>query len=116
MVKKILVVDDDTDILEIVDIILNSKGYQVVTHTTGLKVPEIVITYNPDLVLLDIQLPGKLGTDICSELKAISDHPPIVLFSANAKKEEAVKCKANGFIKKPFEMTNFLETIAYHVG
>ena len=112
--KKILIVDDDADILEIVSIILKNKGYEVYTHPNGLEVPEAVINYAPDLVLLDIRLPGKLGTQICKELKEISDHPPIILFSAHAKKEEAMQCNADGFMVKPFDVGTLLKTVDHY--
>lgn len=110
--KKILVVDDDADIAGVVKIILTSNGFEVRTHDTGYHVPEIVKDYQPDLILLDIRLPGKAGTEICKELKEISKKPPILLFSAHAKEGEAYDiCKADGFIKKPFEVKSLLKAI-----
>jgi DNA-binding response OmpR family regulator len=110
--KKILVVDDDPDIAYVVKIILTSNGFVVRTHDSGYHVPEIVKEYQPDLILLDIRLPGKAGTEICKELKAISKRPPILLFSAHAKEGEAYAiCNADGFIKKPFEVKGLLQAI-----
>ena len=69
--KKILVVDDDPHILQIVKYVLLSHGFEVETYATGLNVNEVVLSFDPDLILLDILLPGTLGTQVCIELKEI---------------------------------------------
>lgn len=113
--KKILVVDDDKDIAEVVKMILISHGFDVLTHNTGFNVPDIVKEYKPDLILLDIRLPGKLGTEICKELKEVSKYPPILLFSAHAKEGESFSiCNADGFIQKPFDVKKLIDTINLH--
>jgi DNA-binding response OmpR family regulator len=114
--KKILVVDDDIDILNIVEHILLSHGFDVQTHSTGLGVPDIVMHYHPNLILLDIRLPGKLGTEVCKELKQIDTHLPIILFSAHADQGKAFAlCDADGFIQKPFDIKNLINTINLNV-
>ena len=114
--KKILVVEDDVDILYIVQHILVSHGFDVQTHSTGLNVPDIVMHYHPNLILLDIRLPGKLGTEVCSELKQIHTNLPVILLSAHADQGEAFAiCDADGFIQKPFDITNLLATINLHL-
>ncbi len=113
--KKILVVDDEIDILEIVEIILISNGFDVYTHTSGYNVPPIVTDYKPDIILLDISLPYRSGTEICKELKETHDIP-ILLFSARTKAEEAYKgCNADGFIGKPFDVKDLLNQINKHL-
>ena len=114
--KKVLVIDDDKSILEVVQIILTSKGYDVKTYATGYNVPDVVNAFDPDLVLLDINLPHKTGTEICNELKAISSHPPILLFSAHENaKQASSKCKAEGFIGKPFDVGDLLKSVSEHL-
>ena len=114
--KKILVVDDDKDILNVVQQILVSHGFDVQTHSTGLNVPDIVMHYHPNLILLDIRLPGKLGTEVCKELKQIHTNLPILLFSAHAEQGETFAiCKADGFIPKPFDIKNLIATINLHL-
>ena len=113
--KKILVVDDDLDISDVVKTILTMHGYEVLTHDRGCDAVDLVKKYDPDLVLLDIHLPDKLGTEICKELKIISNLPPVLLFSADAKEGDAFAiCKADGFIRKPFDISYFLEVIKLH--
>jgi DNA-binding response OmpR family regulator len=114
--KKILVVDDDKDILEVVRYLLTSHGFDVQTHSTGLNVPDIVMHYHPNLILLDVRLPGKLGTEICKELKQINTHLPIILFSAHAEEGKSFAiCDADGFIQKPFDIKELVDTINLHV-
>lgn len=114
--KKILVVEDDADILDIVQQILVSHGFDVQTHSTGLGVPDIVMHYHPNLILLDIRLPGKLGTEVCRELKQIDTNLPILLFSAHADQGEALAiCDADGFIQKPFGIKNLITIINLHL-
>jgi two-component system, OmpR family, alkaline phosphatase synthesis response regulator PhoP len=114
--KKILIVDDDPDIVEVVGLILKRNGFTVYTHNSGLGVPEMVKKIAPDLILLDIRLPGKFGTYICKELKSTSKYPPILLFSAHEKEGEAFAiCKADGFIQKPFDAKHLIEIINSHL-
>ena len=78
-------------------------------------VPEIVASYNPDLILLDILLSDRLGTEICKELKETYSIP-ILLFSANTAKEKAYEeCNADGFIEKPFDIKELVHTVKSHI-
>ena len=114
--KKILIVDDEQDMVAIVRHILTSHGFDVYTHSTGLNVPDIVMHYHPNLILLDIRLPGKLGTEVCKELKQIHSNLPIILFSAHAEQGKAFAlCDADEFIQKPFDIKNLINTINLHV-
>jgi len=114
--KNILVVDDDPDILFIIHYILSSEGFNVKTHPTGLHVSEVVESSNPNIILLDINLPGKSGTAICKELKHTWTDLPVIFISAHAKKSEAfAECKADDFISKPFEREDLVSTIKYHL-
>lgn len=114
--KKILVVDDNEDILNTVKRILISHGFDVQTYSSGLNVPDIVINYEPNLILLDIHLPDKLGTEVCKEIKEINSNLPVILFSAHSNKSEALSsCAADDFIQKPFDMKHLLDTVNLHV-
>jgi DNA-binding response OmpR family regulator len=113
--KTILIVDDEKDILEVVQYILIQKGFNVFTHTSGLQVPEAVQFYHPDLILLDIGLPGKSGTDVCVELKK-KFSIPILLFSALAEKCYTYKeYNADGCILKPFDINNLVSSVNAHL-
>ena len=110
--KKIFVVDDDEDILEVVRISLEFYGFEVRTDSTGANVPEMVQEYQPNLILLNIFLPGKSGTKICKEIKKVHSKIPVILFSAHAEKGKSFsEYNADGFIQKPFDILQFVNTI-----
>lgn len=112
--KKILVVDDDEDILYVVTELLTSYGFDVQTHSTG-NVSEIVKWNNPNLILLDICFFGKFGTEICKELKE-QYTIPIILFSADVKQgREFAEYNADAFVQKPFDIKQLVDTINLHV-
>ncbi|MEO8110472.1 MAG: response regulator [Ginsengibacter sp.] len=109
--KKILIIDDDKDILEAVSLILENAGFDVATHNTGLNVPEKVLECNPHAILLDVTLPGKPGTEVYKELSKTCD-TPIIFFSANADKGKVLKeCNAYDFISKPFDIHDLVQVI-----
>lgn len=113
--KKILVVDDDQDILEIIKLILTLNDFEVHTYSTGFDVPEVVRKYNPNLILLDIRLPGKLGTDICKELKQMYAIP-IILISAYSNHLASIsESNADAFIILPFNMNQLVNTVNLHL-
>ena len=115
--KKILIVDDDEDILEVVRISLKFYGFDIKTHSTGLNVPNVVRHYQPDLILLNIFLPGKSGMKICKEVKRLNSKIPVILFSAHAEKGEGfAACNASGFIQKPFDIAQFVNTVKSYLG
>lgn len=113
--KKILLVDDDEDILFLVRFLLIKAGFDVCTHSTGLGVSTIVDGFAPDLILLDIMLPGLPGTEVCKELKQ-THSMPIILFSAHAKQDYPYQeWKADGFFQKPFEIDTLVEYVGSYL-
>lgn len=112
--KKILVVDDDTDILLVVKLILTNKDFDVETLSNWQHITARIDAYQPDLILLDVALGGADGRDICIELKnrkSTSDIP-IILFSANYNLINNLRgCNANAIISKPFDATYLVDTI-----
>ena len=112
--KKILVVDDDEAILDVVTELLESNGFEVHPHSTG-NVSEIVKWNHPNLILLDIHFFGRFGTQICKELKE-KYTIPIILFSADTKQgSEYADYSADGFIAKPFDVKQLVDTINQYV-
>jgi DNA-binding response OmpR family regulator len=112
MAKKILVIDDDTDILEILDIVFKQEGYEVVLSETGDEADQIQ-QIHPDIVLLDLQLrvSGRNGADICAKIKGNAqtmDIPVILISSEDNIEQISEKCGANAYISKPFKMSHLL--------
>lgn len=112
MNKRILIIDDDEDILDILHIIFRDEGFNVVISNTGEAADNIHII-NPDLILLDVRIDGspKRGDQICAEIKASypGNKLPVVLVSAETDLEMlANQCGADFYIKKPFDIYDLL--------
>jgi DNA-binding response OmpR family regulator len=113
--KKILIVDDDPYIREIIMMILKLEGYNVAELDNGEAVVKTVHEIRPDVILLDIQLGDIDGRDICRELK---DHTatqdiPVIIISGNQSWQALLgnECNADGFLTKPFEMKELVDNI-----
>ncbi|HEY6542541.1 MAG TPA: response regulator [Ktedonobacteraceae bacterium] len=112
---KILVVDDKPDILDVLQQILEMEGYDVVTASDGAKVLPLMHTEQPDLLLLDIWLPGCDGREICRQIKQQEFlwHIPVLLMSAHRDVQQMVaQTSADGYLQKPFQISTLLTTIA----
>jgi DNA-binding response OmpR family regulator len=116
--KRILVVDDDVDILALVRMMLTMHDFNVDAISRWEKIPDSLENFEPDLILLDISLIGADGRLICKQLKQADNtrHIPVILFSANAEMGSSyLDYQAEDFIAKPFEMSHLVETIRNHV-
>jgi two-component system alkaline phosphatase synthesis response regulator PhoP len=118
--KKILVIDDEGDFLKLARTRLEASGYKVLTLDSGDRAMELTKREKPDLILLDIVMPGKSGCDVCRELKADKDTGsiPIVVFTAHYLEEEYVKTNseeigADDYILKPFDAQMLLAKIKF---
>jgi len=116
--KKILVVDDDTDILLLLKAKLSATGYNVTTTTSCTEGLNVFYTSLPDLVLLDINVGSEDGREMCRSIKQQADyeHIPVILISANP---EALKLYADygatAAVDKPFELNHLLDLITKHL-
>ena len=114
MNRKILVVDDELDILDLTRITLESGRYDVITTTSGEEALQLISQEKPDLVILDVVLPGLSGLELCRRLKRDSTtYSPIkvVLFTALGTEVDMVlekKDKADGYLAKPFSCKTLL--------
>jgi DNA-binding response OmpR family regulator len=118
MKKKILVVDDEPDILEFLKEILEEEGYTVATTDKGEYVEELHNGGLPQLILLDMLLSGKDGREIVKHLKRQEEtkHIPVIMFSAHPSAEPAARAAgADNFLAKPFEIDELLALITQHI-
>ena len=109
----ILVVDDDEDMLILLQEILLDKGFNPVFSPNGVNVMEIISRISPDLVLMDIQMRGVNGGDLCAAIKhnPATAHIPVIILSGNDNIETVTASSgAEGFIKKPFNVEKFTQT------
>ena len=118
--KKILVIDDEGDLLALIGKRLEASGYKVVTLESGNHAVEFVKSERPDLILLDVLMPGKNGCEVCKELKADKETKsiPVVIFTAQYPEEEYVKINseeigADDFMLKPFDAQTLLAKIKF---
>lgn len=117
--SKILVVDDDTDILSVMEILLTMKGFEVEVTTKGENTFPKIASFKPDLILLDVLISGYDGRTICRELKASQEtsHIPVIMFSAHPGAAASIAdYGADDFIAKPFDVTNLLQKVRYQLG
>ncbi|HEX5024866.1 MAG TPA: response regulator [Agriterribacter sp.] len=111
--KRIIILDDDIDILDSMQMVLEYKGYHVQTLDNPRDLDGL-LENAPDLLLVDLWMSGVNGADICRQLKANdkTKHIPVVIISANVNiKEISCTCHADGYIPKPFEIEYLLTTI-----
>jgi DNA-binding response OmpR family regulator len=116
--KKVLIVDDDIDILTVVQMLLKMNNYTVAAISKWQDVPKTIENFSPDLILLDVALSGADGRDICKRLKKSNDTQsiPVILFSAHLDlASDTCGCMADGLITKPFETSYLLDTIRKNI-
>jgi DNA-binding response OmpR family regulator len=115
MNKKILVVDDDPDILEILSLFLVESGYDVRMLCRGDTVIDDIREFQPDLVLMDVMLAGMDGRAICKRIKDnyLTYLLPVILISGTHDLAESLHQLGapNDFVAKPFDMGYLLERI-----
>ena len=118
--KKILIIDDETSILDTMKIILEAEGYEVVTYDSPPTLAQINHV-KPDIIFLDLLLKGTNGKAVCLNLKGneITKDIPVIMISAHTKPmllEAANSCGAEGYLTKPFDIDVLYETVKKHTG
>jgi len=113
MKKKILIVDDEKDIVETLKFIIESDGFDCIVAYDGEEALNLAKTQNPDLIVLDVMLPKINGYKVCRLLKFDSKykHIPILMVTARTQQEDKIigeETGANEYITKPFD----IETIS----
>ena len=111
--EKVLVIDDDTELLDMAETWLREAGYQPLTAKDGTEGLQRVYAHRPDLVLLDIQMPRMNGWDVCHRLRDMCD-VPIIIVSVNGQKPDVLRGFALGvddYVIKPFYFPELLVRI-----
>jgi CheY-like chemotaxis protein len=119
--KTIMVVDDNPDIITIVRTILEGKGYNVLSASSGPELLEMLKTQKPDLIILDIMMPEMDGLEVLTRLKGMNDTTaiPIILLTAKVQYEDVLggyKLGADYYITKPFTSTQLVNGINLLLG
>lgn len=116
--KCILIYEDDLEILELCKIILDEPGRKVETRSSCENILQDIELVQPDVILMDLWIPKIGGEKAILLLKNEADkqHIPVILFSANDGLEEICqRIKANGYLKKPFDITALKSTIDSYI-
>jgi two-component system response regulator VicR len=114
MQKKIIVIDDDQDILEFTEFILQDWGYEVVASLNA-DILDDILQLNPDLILVDDWLEDTTGHEQCEMLKSAENtkHIPVVIFSASTGLQKVAEdCHADNYIEKPFDVDHLQDVIS----
>jgi DNA-binding response OmpR family regulator len=115
--QRVLVVDDHPKVLRFIEIDLKLRGYEVKTTVSGEDALEMIKTDAPDILLLDIIMPGIDGFEVLKELRTFSKLPVITFSASSANYSEAMRLGASDFIAKPFEpdeMEKRIKTLLRH--
>jgi two-component system KDP operon response regulator KdpE len=110
---RILVVDDEIEILRALQRNLSAHGYEVFTASSGEQALEEIAMHRPDLMLLDLGLPGLSGLDVCKKVRAESNLPIIVVSVKDTERDKvlALDLGADDYVSKPFGMNEVLARI-----
>jgi DNA-binding response OmpR family regulator len=111
---KILIIDDNEDIITMVKMMLEMKGYDVTIKMNTAQIEDVIMEIKPELIIMDMLLSGADGRLICEALKNNDDLVvvPILMMSAHPNaRVDCLKAGANGFIEKPFEIQNFYDAV-----
>ena len=119
--KKILVADDDQDIVELLVSRLTANNYEVITAYDGLRAVEQAMAHNPDLIILDIKMPAGTGINVYETLKhsVKTASIPVIFITAYASddiKNKVMAMGAKDFITKPFASEELLTKICRIIG
>ena len=114
---RILLIEDEANILEAISFILSREGWEVQGHGKGTSAMEEIRRRQPDVVVLDVMLPGRSGLDILRDLRAdpspLADLPVLMLTAKGQAKDRdlAMSLGANAFLTKPFSNTDLVATV-----
>ena|ERR1700754_3824847 len=114
MLKRVLVLDDNQDILEVVHETLSYEQFEVKSTGESKKVMPLMETFNPDLVILDYRVAGENGGEICKQIKS---HPefsdtPVIIFSAYINHDDEIMAYGcDAVINKPFDLVELIKKV-----
>jgi two-component system alkaline phosphatase synthesis response regulator PhoP len=119
--RTIMVVDDNPDIITIVKTILEGKGYNVLSASSGQELLNLLNNQKPDLIILDIMMPEMDGLEVLGRLKGVTETAsiPVILLTAKVQYEDVLggyKLGADYYITKPFTSTQLVNGINLLLG
>ena len=111
--QRILVVDDDVALSEMLQLVLEADGFDTAWCSSGTRALDLFKRYQPDLVLLDLMLPGRDGVDVCRDIRATSGVPIVMLTAKSDTRDvvEGLEAGADDYVAKPFKVRELLARI-----
>ena len=114
--EKILVVDDEEHIAELISYNLTNNGYKVVIANNGIDAVKLAVEEKPSLILLDLMIPGKDGYDVCKDVRSNSEirNTPIIMLTAKSEEIDKIlglELGADDYITKPFSVRELLARV-----
>jgi DNA-binding response OmpR family regulator len=121
MAKRVLLIEDEPNIIEAISFILSRDGWTVHTHQDGTTAMAKVLALPPDMIILDVMLPGRSGFDILRDLRAdpATQAIPVMMLTARGQdkdRELALRLGANHFMTKPFSNTAVRDYVRAMIG
>lgn len=118
--RNVLVIDDESDTLELIKLILESGGFEVMVASSGIEALNIIETVRPDLVLLDIMMPDMDGWEVFRKIKEKDSSISIAILTAKAQNIDKLLglhvLKADDYITKPFSKEELLDKVRVLIG
>ena len=114
MYPAVLIVDDEVSIIDSLEGILSDDGFEVMHAFNGYEALKVIEKQSPDIVLLDIWMPGMDGIETLKEIKKTSPHLPVVMITGHGTIESAVDATKSGaydFLEKPLSIDKVMVTI-----
>jgi DNA-binding response OmpR family regulator len=116
---KIMVVDDEQDLREMIELMLHKEGFEIKTAENGLDLLNKIDDFQPDIITLDVMMPGLTTKEILDKLEEKKTKPKIILLTVvRYSEEEKQKLYQKGivdYVTKPFELSTLINTIHNHV-
>jgi DNA-binding response OmpR family regulator len=120
MAHKVLIVDDEPNIVISLEFLMKQQGFETRSVGDGLLAVDEAVAFRPDLVLLDVSLPGQDGFDVCRDLRAkLGPDLKIVMLTARGRETEVEKglaLGANSYVTKPFSTRDLVQHVKQLVG
>ncbi|MEY1555898.1 response regulator transcription factor [Yoonia sp. R2331] len=121
MGKRVLLIEDEPNIIEAISFILSRDGFTVHTHEDGTTAMEKLVRQTPDMIILDVMLPGRSGYDILRDVRATAETKdlPVMMLTARGQtkdRELAERLGATLFLTKPFSNAEVLSHVRHLIG
>lgn len=114
--KRVLVVDDERAILTVLRVKLGISGYDVSTASSGEEALALINSMHPDIMLLDVIMPGMDGFEVLEKVRAVSELPVIVISARPENRQRALNLRANDFLAKPLDVDELVGRIEVLLG